>query len=190
MKLLRFALVLALCAFLPALARADEVAGFRGELLKNIDGVASKMTDLASATPQEKYSYRPEEGVRSTAEVFLHLASANYLFPSFMGVKTPDGIDLKTIEKSTTDKAAIQKILEASFEHARKTVRELPDNDWERSIDMFGRKTTLRDVCVTMVSHMHEHLGQSIAYSRANHITPPWTARAQEKEKQKKESAN
>jgi hypothetical protein len=53
---------------------------------------------------------------------------------------------------------------------------------------MLGRKTTLRDVCLTMVSHMHEHLGQSIAYARANHITPPWTTRAQEK--QKKEAAN
>ena len=186
MKLLR-PLVLALL-LAPAVARAEDLPGFKGELLRNIDGVASKITELAATTPQDKYAYRPEDGVRSTAEVFLHIANANYLFPSMMGVKTPQGIDAKTLEKSTTDKAEIKKILDGSFEHVRKTVRELPDNDWDRAVDMFGRKTTLRDVCLTMIAHMHEHLGQSIAYARANHITPPWTARAQEKEKQKEAS--
>src|SRR5262245_19453744 len=150
MKMLRPLLLAAL--LLPAAAHAEEAAGFKAELLKNIDGVASKISDLADATPQDKYAYRPEDGVRSTAEVFLHIASANYLFPSFMGVKTPETVDLKNLEKSTTDKATIKKVLDASFEHVRKTVRELPDNDWERSIDMFGGKTTLRNACVTMVS--------------------------------------
>jgi hypothetical protein len=28
--------------------------------------------------------------------------------------------------------------------------------------------------------HMHEHLGQSIAYARMNTIVPPWTAKEQE----------
>jgi hypothetical protein len=36
-----------------------------------------------------------------------------------------------------------------------------------------------------LVSHSHEHLGQSIAYARANNITPPWTAREQEAMKKK-----
>lgn len=28
---------------------------------------------------------------------------------------------------------------------------------------------------VRLVPHMHEHLGQVIAYSRANEIVPPWS---------------
>jgi uncharacterized damage-inducible protein DinB len=26
-----------------------------------------------------------------------------------------------------------------------------------------------------IANHMHEHLGQSIAYARTNHVTPPWS---------------
>jgi hypothetical protein len=28
-----------------------------------------------------------------------------------------------------------------------------------------------------LLSHAHEHLGQSIAYARSNGVAPPWTAR-------------
>jgi hypothetical protein len=28
---------------------------------------------------------------------------------------------------------------------------------------------------VTMLSHLHEHLGQSIAYGRMNGVVPPWS---------------
>jgi len=30
-----------------------------------------------------------------------------------------------------------------------------------------------------IASRSHEHLGQSIAYARMNHVVPPWTAREQ-----------
>jgi hypothetical protein len=35
-----------------------------------------------------------------------------------------------------------------------------------------------------MVVHAHEHLGQSIAYARANGVVPPWTAEAAKKNPQ------
>jgi hypothetical protein len=28
-----------------------------------------------------------------------------------------------------------------------------------------------------MANHMHEHLGQSIAYARVNGVVPPWSAK-------------
>jgi len=40
---------------------------------------------------------------------------------------------------------------------------------------MFGRETTNRVVYLTILSHAHEHMGQSIAYARMNGITPPWS---------------
>jgi hypothetical protein len=32
---------------------------------------------------------------------------------------------------------------------------------------------------MVMGNHMHEHLGQSIAYARSNGVTPPWSEAAQ-----------
>jgi uncharacterized damage-inducible protein DinB len=193
MKLSRIVPLFAALALLAAAtpsARADEPAAapmtLKTEILNNIDDVASKLNDLVTATPQDKFMYRPEDGVRSTSEVFLHIAGANYMFPGLIGAKAPDGLDLKNLEKSTTDKAEIQKTLAASFDFARAAIRAIPDDGWDRSVKMFGKPATVRAVCLTMTTHMHEHLGQSIAYARVNHIVPPWTARAEEAAKQKK----
>jgi hypothetical protein len=38
---------------------------------------------------------------------------------------------------------------------------------------------TERGAYMLLLSHVHEHLGQSIAYARSNGIVPPWTAKEQ-----------
>ena len=40
---------------------------------------------------------------------------------------------------------------------------------------VLGSPTTVGDVWIRAVVHMHEHLGQSIAYARANSVVPPWS---------------
>jgi hypothetical protein len=41
---------------------------------------------------------------------------------------------------------------------------------------MFGnREWGIDELWVALVTHMHEHLGQTIAYARANGIVPPWS---------------
>ena len=40
---------------------------------------------------------------------------------------------------------------------------------------VLGSPTTVGDVWIRAVVHMHEHLGQSIAYARANPVVPPWS---------------
>jgi len=40
----------------------------------------------------------------------------------------------------------------------------------------FGqRKTAARSLWISTVTHLHEHLGQLIAYARSNKIAPPWS---------------
>ena len=40
--------------------------------------VSRQLTALADAVPAEKYAWRPGPGVRSTGEVFMHIAGANF----------------------------------------------------------------------------------------------------------------
>ncbi len=160
--------------------------GLRGEMIANANGVESKILDLVKAVPEDKFTWRPEEGVRSVSEVYLHIAGANYLFPSFTGVKPPEGVDLKTLETSTTDKAAIAEAVKKSFAWFRDAIQKLSDEDLEKTTKMFGMETTYRNVYLIALTHMHEHLGQSIAYSRTNHVVPPWTAEREAKAKEQK----
>jgi hypothetical protein len=42
-------------------------------------------------------------------------------------------------------------------------------------VNFFGHDMTTRAVLIILYGHVNEHLGQSVAYARANKITPPWS---------------
>ena len=154
-------------------------AGLKGDMMVWFKDAESKLVQLAEATPEAKYAWRPSKDVRSTGEVFMHVAGANYGLGNFWGVKPPDGFKFDTYEKSLTKKADIVKALKDSFGHMEQGFMAVPDADFEKPVELFGSKTTVRGGYLLILSHAHEHLGQSIAYARSNGIVPPWTAKQQ-----------
>src|SRR5262245_41152433 len=56
--------------------------GPKGEMLMWITDAEHKLIELSEATPEKKYSYRPSKDVRSTGEIFLHVAAANFGIPA------------------------------------------------------------------------------------------------------------
>jgi uncharacterized damage-inducible protein DinB len=185
--------LLALSALVPCAAAEEAAApaGVKGEILQWIQDAESKLVELAQATPEAKYSWQPSKDVRTTGQVFMHVATANYGIPSFVGVTPPEGFDFRTYEKSLTKKADIEKALKDSFAHMKQGLTAMSDADLEQPVEMFGMKTTARGAYLLLLSHAHEHLGQSIAYARSNAIVPPWTARemAAQKARDKKAAA-
>jgi uncharacterized damage-inducible protein DinB len=79
--------------------------------------------------------------------------------------------------KKITDKARILDELRRSFDHLRTAALMASDADLEKSIKMFGSDTTERAAFVAALNHLHEHLGQSIAYARMNGVVPPWSGK-------------
>jgi len=164
------------------------VTGYRSEVLAEVMVQEDKFARLAEAIPAEKYTWRPTPDVRSFAEVFLHVAAANFNLYKLVGTPPPAGFDVKGFEKSTTDKAKVIATLKDSFAHARKAITAMPDADLDKSLDWFGGKNTQRGILLFVVRHAAEHLGQSIAYARFVGITPPWTEDMQKKPAEKKEA--
>jgi uncharacterized damage-inducible protein DinB len=177
MRPLRFALI-ALLLPVFAFARTQNapkpatapLTGFAAEFVSNLDEVESKIVELAEATPAEKYSWRPAPGVRSFSEVFMHIAGGNYFLSTFLGTAAPKIGDL---EKSVTKKADVIVELKKSFEHLRGAAARV--DDLEKPVKLFGNTTTERGVLLTILNHLHEHLGQAIAYGRMNGVVPPWS---------------
>ena len=150
--------------------------GVRGSILFQIDQAREKLIALANAMPADKYGWKPGEGVRSTGEVFNHVAAANYFLPTFWGAKVPAGVNPQTLEKEMSgDKAKTVEVLTKSFDNLREAILAVPDSDLDRKIKMFGQDATVRDAMMVLASHAHEHLGQSIAYARSNGVVPPWS---------------
>ncbi len=165
------------------------VTGYRSEVLAEVMIQEDKFLRLAQAIPPEKYSWRPSPDVRSIAEVFLHVSAANYNLYKLVGTPPPTGLDIKGLEKSTTDKTKVIATLKDSFAHARKAITAMPDADLDKSLDWFGGKNTERGILLFITRHAAEHLGQSIAYARLVGVVPPWTEDAQKQQKAKPEEA-
>src|SRR5882724_7587763 len=91
---------LATLAAIPAAAQINPykdgtpgVTGYRSEVLAEVIVQEDKFTRLAEAIPAEKYSWRPSPDVRSFAEVFLHVSTANYNIYTLIGTPPPTGLD-------------------------------------------------------------------------------------------------
>ena len=150
----------------------------------DLQQLQQKFVDLAGAIPQDKYGWRPAPGVRSISELFLHISAAGYNIPHMLGTPLPAGFDPKTFEKSTTDKAKIVEALNKSFTSAIAMVQGMTNADFAKLEPKLGPQANDGDVVYILVTHAHEHLGQAIAYARANGITPPWTTAAEKKNPQ------
>ena len=164
----------------PVAAQARE--GIVSELLKDIGDVETKVMALAKAMPDSAYAWRPGAGVRSTGEVFQHIAADNYFMPALMDKPAPKdtGItkEYKTaaaFEKKPMDRAAVLAELTKSFEFLKSSLSSTTDAQLGAAMDVFGQKSTARGLWITTATHLHEHLGQLIAYARSNKVTPPWS---------------
>ena len=87
-------------------ATGQEPTGFRADLISDLTGVEQKYVALAEVLSPDQYSWRPMEGVRTAGEVFMHIAGANILFPTFIGIEASDdmGRALKYLTRRRSSK--------------------------------------------------------------------------------------
>ncbi len=164
--------------------------GFVQDYLGQLDFVQKRLGSLEQAMAP-KASWRPAEKVRSVSEVFLHVAFGNYIITKMMGYEPPAEakftMDIEKWDQQTSDMVKIAEIMDASFEHVRSVAKKMSASDLESKMNLFGMEMTRRNGLISTLDHMHEHLGQAIAYARMNGIVPPWTEKEEAAQKAKKE---
>ncbi len=167
--------VLALVALgSPLTAQMAETA-VRDEILDQFERSSQKIAALAEAMPADLYAWAPGEGVMSVARVYAHIARYNFMYLSEnLGIDAPPGMDWQSLEE-WTDKGAIRHALEVSVGHVRRSVAGMTPADLTRETTLYGRRVQSWAVLVQLVSHMNEHVGQSVAYARMNGVVPPWS---------------
>lgn len=178
-------LVALVCLAAPALpVRAqdtfskDGAAAVKASFLNDIEAMRVKFVGLAEAFPQDKYTWRPMDGVRSVSEVLMLAAFEGYSFiPTSFGAKAAN---LGTREEANklrtlTDKAQVIEHLNKGFAHAKSEMQALDPATLTGTRKVMGRDLSVADGALLIGGDLHEHLGQLIAYARMNHIVPPWS---------------
>lgn len=157
-------------------AAAPAAPSFQADYATDVEFVGKRLVDLANAVPAEKYGWRPAPGVRSVGEVYMHVAGADFMLPSLVGGKMPEGLG-RDSEKTVTDKAKIIEWLKKGIENAKAVGTGMSNADLDKKVNVkfLGGEVTQRRVLMVVETHMHEHLGQSIAYARSIGVVPPWS---------------
>lgn len=159
------------------------LTGLRGDLLGDLEVLEQKYTSLAEALTGH-FAWRPSEGVRSVSEVFTHVAGTNIYLPVALDIAPPAGMEVASFDEGfarmgeleeTTEPAAVLEMLRTSFDHARHVIASVSEEEFDEEISFFGQPYTKRQGLIGMVTHMHEHLGQAVAYARMNGVVPPWS---------------
>jgi len=136
--------------------------------------VSRQLILLAEATPEDKFTWRPTPQVRSTSEVYMHIATANFYLLSLTGPKMPDELN-EGMERSVTSKADVIKLLKRSLEAVKQAHLAAKPEDMKRKVTVFKREATVEGMYLRILVHDNEHMGQLIAYARMSGIKPPWS---------------
>lgn len=169
-----FCLIALLFASVPGAAVAQKSSNFSDEFLVQFDNSMGKLIALAEATPADKFSWSPGDGLMSIELVYMHIARYNYLYPvGNMGMAAPEGLDVDNME-NLTGKAQVLASLNASRDYVEQVVEHMSAQALHEKTRLYGREVENWAVLFQLVAHMNEHLGQSIAYARVNDVKPPW----------------
>jgi uncharacterized damage-inducible protein DinB len=163
----------------------DEMGSSNPEVIGLVNVAQGKVTALAGAMSDEQWAWRPAEGVRSTSEVFMHIAFANFFLPSMLGIAPPEDFPVSmgpegpvgmAEYEGTSDRDEVMAQLEASFDHIKSALASVPADRMDEEMNVFGQTMNVRGFCIFLTTHLHEHLGQLVAYARTNDVVPPWSA--------------
>lgn len=124
----------------------------------------------AEKVPEEDYSFKPTDAVRSYGQIIGHVADAQYMFCSMAtGEKNP----APNIEKTKTTKADLVAALKDAFAYCDAAYGSMTDTSGTQMVKLFGMDMPKLGVLIINNMHDMEHYGNLVTYMRMKNIVPP-----------------
>jgi uncharacterized damage-inducible protein DinB len=124
----------------------------------------------AKKMPEENYSFKPADSVRTYGQIVGHVADAQYTFCSqALGETNPA---LK-IEQTKTSKADLVAALKQAVAYCDKAYDTMTDASGAQTVKLFGGDTPKLGVLTVNNIHNMEHYGNMVTYMRIKNIVPP-----------------
>ncbi|MBY0374596.1 MAG: DinB family protein [Bryobacteraceae bacterium] len=159
------------CAQAPAGPDMKTVAGSIKARHAQIKGLILR---TAEKMPEDAYSFKPVDTVKSFGEIMGHVADSQYFFCSAAG---PEKAASPGIEKSAKTKAEIIAGLKTALAFCDKAYDALTDASAAEAVK-FGRADMSRAGVLQFNSaHMFEHYGNFVTYMRMKGLVPPSSER-------------
>jgi uncharacterized damage-inducible protein DinB len=133
-------------------------------------GVKKILLHSAEKMPEENYSFKPTEVVRSFGQIVGHVADSQYAFCSIvLGEKNP----APKVETTKTSKADLIAALKDAFAYCDKAYDGMTDASATEMVKFMGGPTPKLGTLTVNAIHTIEHYGNLVTYLRMKDIVPP-----------------
>lgn len=124
----------------------------------------------ADKMPEDKYAFKPTDGVRTYGQLIAHVADGQYEFCGAAAGKH----DEKNVEQSAKSKADIVAALKTAFAYCDEIYTGMTDAKAMEMMPAFGGiKISRLSMLDFNVSHTMEHYGNIVTYLRIEGLVPP-----------------
>jgi uncharacterized damage-inducible protein DinB len=133
-------------------------------------GVKAILLRSAEKMPEENYSFKPTESVRTFGQILGHVADSQYAFCApVVGEKRASA----EIEKTKSSKADLIAALKDAFAYCDRAYEGMTDASAVEMVKHMGRDTPKLGALTTNNVHSVEHYGNLVTYLRMKNIVPP-----------------
>lgn len=151
----------------PQMSQVASLITFNKFVYAGVNGILLRS---AEKMPEENYTFKPTDAVRSDDQIIGQVADAQYLFCSMaLGEKNPS----PNIEQTKSSKSDLVAALKDAFAYCDKAYDGMTDASATQMVQMFGGDTPKLGVLNVNNLHSIEHYGNLVTYMRLKNIVPP-----------------
>lgn len=163
--------------FIESKAQSLGLAGTKEQMVKDWQRVKDYTLEYHNTMPADKYSFKPNDSVRTFAGHMLHLAGANAYFMFISNDLQPPSWLSRDLQNraSAQNKDSVVCYVTASYEFAIKTVQNSDTSKWGeiKKVNLGGEVTTTKFALINKAfEHQTHHRGQTTIYIRMLGIKP------------------
>jgi hypothetical protein len=163
------AFAVCVCAVLAASARSAAAQQpkppetVRDVYLAGWNDIGEKLVKVAEEFPDNKYDFKPVDGVRTFADVLRHVAFWNEWATKRARGEKPDGKPNELSKTEFDTKAKIVAALKHSVAGGAAELKKQAASPDPRQAELWN----------SFIAHSSEHYGQLVVYYRLNGLVPP-----------------
>ncbi|WP_370088279.1 DinB family protein [Ekhidna sp.] len=143
-------------------------------LVADFERAKALSLEYVEAMPEDKFNYRPTEGVRSFAEQFLHASQGTIgLVSNGTGADRIYADSNLEKDEALQSKKEVKRMVAESFDFAISSIKQMDESSFGEIVERGPFKITRLAWVQKAHEHISHHRGQAAVYLRMNGVVPP-----------------
>jgi uncharacterized damage-inducible protein DinB len=157
-------------------AQSLSAEDIKAQLVKDWERSKAYTIDYLNTMPTDKYSFKPDDSIRSFAQQMLHVATANlFLMSNATDEKPPAWLSFTLEQRASAQiRDSVVYYVTASYDYAINAVKNSDVNKWGEKKKLFDRFDETKFAIMNKAfEHQGHHRSQTTIYIRLQGIKPP-----------------